>query len=218
MRTRPLSAWAVLLVALLSSCRRSEIASASVASPLTTSTAARIAANDPADTYPTDISPPPGTNYPCALTPLPRTLSGVPEGDRAYINRTYARVLRATQAKLIVLKALYERDDMAEAQRSYDAKIAALIERVSADPPPTGLDSFRSDLLGALQLQRTFFKKALQARLGGTEMEQVYAISEGREASSRLISAWSQMSSRYPSWNEETKESIYHHLCALDLF
>jgi len=44
------------------------------------------------DAYPTDITPPEGTRYPCALAALPRGLPGIPEGDRAYLNRTYARI------------------------------------------------------------------------------------------------------------------------------
>ncbi len=37
-------------------------------------------------------------------------------------------------------------------------------------------------------------------------------------ASARLIAAWGKMSARYPAWSAETRDSIYHHLCALDLF
>jgi hypothetical protein len=65
--------------------------------------------------YPADISPPPGTQYPCALTALPRGLPGIARADREYINRTYARILRATQAKLVALKALYDRRDISGA-------------------------------------------------------------------------------------------------------
>jgi len=32
------------------------------------------------------------------------------------------------------------------------------------------------------------------------------------------IRAWSRMQARYPGWSSETRDSIYHHLCALDLF
>jgi hypothetical protein len=55
------------------------------------------------DAYPSDITPPAGTQYPCALTPLPRALPGIPEGDRTYVDRTYTRILRATQVKLVLL-------------------------------------------------------------------------------------------------------------------
>lgn len=57
-------------------------------------------------TYPADITPPAGTQYPCALTALPRELKGVPVAERKYLDRTYARILRATQAKLVALNAL----------------------------------------------------------------------------------------------------------------
>ena len=49
-------------------------------------------------------------------------------------------------------------------------------------------------------------------------MAEVYPIAEGRQASGRLISAWGRMQARYPGWSPETRDSIYHHLCALDLF
>jgi hypothetical protein len=152
------------------------------------------------------------------LTPLPKGLPGIPEEDRAYINRTYARVLRATQAKLVVLKALEENKEISASQRRYDAVVATLTDRVKEDIVPPGLEPFRDDLSAALELQRDFFSKAVGLRSAGKSMSDVYALSEGREASSRLIAAWGGMSGRYPAWTAETKDSIYHHLCALDLF
>src|SRR5437899_5783691 len=68
------------------------------------------------DVYPPDITPPAGTQYPCALIALPRALPGIPEADRAYINRTYARILRANKAKLVLLKSLGERGDLPDAR------------------------------------------------------------------------------------------------------
>ena len=70
------------------------------------------------DDYPADIAPPPGTRYPCALTALPRGLPGIPETDRGFINRSYARILRATQSKLILLKALEEQREAGSAARA----------------------------------------------------------------------------------------------------
>ena len=49
-------------------------------------------------------------------------------------------------------------------------------------------------------------------------MDAVWRIGEGRQASQRLIAAWGKMRARYPRWSAETGNSIYHHLCALDLF
>jgi hypothetical protein len=46
----------------------------------------------------------------------------------------------------------------------------------------------------------------------------VYQIREGHQASERLLSAWAHMQQRYPKWDATLKDSVYHHLCALDLF
>ena len=170
------------------------------------------------DRYPDDITPPPGTHYPCALTPLPKTLAGVPEAERSYINRTYARVLRATQAKLVALKALEDEQGIAQAMERYDATTEKLMTALRDDQVPAGLESFRSDVVASLDLQRNFFRKAAPLRQSGRSMTDVYAVSEGREASARLMAAWGEMQARYPAWSEATKDSIYHHLCALDLF
>jgi hypothetical protein len=170
------------------------------------------------DAYPADIQPPPGTQYPCALTPLPKGLPGIPEADRGYINRTYARILRTTQAKLVALKALDAGQDSAKAVDLYLTQTSALLERTRADAPPLGLAPFQDDVAQAMALQQTFFRKAVPMRAQGRTMADVYAIPEGRQASARLIAAWGKMSARYPGWSAEARDSIYHHLCAPDLF
>ena len=190
------------------------------AAALAIATAAR-AAEPPAaaeDVYPADITPPAGTQYPCALTALPRALPGIPEADRAYINRTYARVLRATQTKLVLLKALEEGRDLPAAHARYEETTRALAARLRAEAAPEGLGAFQEDVGQALALQQTFFARAVPLRQGGRAMPEVYRIPEGRTASARLISAWGRMQARYPSWSAETRDSIFHHLCALDLF
>ena len=168
--------------------------------------------------YPADITPPAGTQYPCALTALPRELPGIPEADRSYINRTYARILRATQAKLVVLKALEENRKVDEAIKRYESATSEIGATLKRDAVPAGLEPFRDDLVAALELQQTFFRKGVAIRKSGETMPAVYAVPEGRAASARLFAAWAKMQSRYPSWNAETKDSIFHHLCALDLF
>jgi hypothetical protein len=167
--------------------------------------------------YPADITPPAGTQYPCALTALPRELPGIPPADHAYINRTYAVILRATQAKLVVLKALEDGHDLRLALARYQDATRPLVLRLS-EPPPAGLAAFQEDVLQALTLQQAFFAEAVARRERGGSMAEVYAIPQGRQASTKLISAWGRMQSRYPLWAAETKDSIYHHLCALDLF
>lgn len=170
------------------------------------------------DDYPADISPPPGTRYPCALTALPRGLPGIPEADRAFINHSYSRILRATQSKLVLLNALEQQRETSARLLRYQETTAALLARQAAETIPAGLEPFQQDVLGALELQRIFFSKAQAERERGASMRDVYRIPEGRQASSRLVAAWGRMQARYPGWPSETRESIFHHLCALDLF
>ena len=170
------------------------------------------------DAYPADITPPAGTRYPCALTALPRALPGIPEGDRTYVNRTYTRILRATQAKLVLLKALEDGSDVPAALTRYQDATRRLAEQLAGEPAPPGLAPFQEDVLQALALQQAFFAKAVPLRQSGRSMGDVYQIAEGRQASARLISAWGRMQGRYHSWAPATRDSIYHHLCALDLF
>lgn len=170
------------------------------------------------DVYPADIRPPAGTQYPCALVALPQGLPGIPEADRAYINRSYARILRATQAKLVVLRALDEGSQMAAARARYDERTATLLAGLRADTPPPGLQPFLDDVLAAIELQRRFFAQALTLREKGLAMSAVYAVPEGRQASARLIAGFAKMQARYPQWTAATRDSIFHHLCALDLF
>ena len=195
---------ALVVVAALAGCSRVEV-SASAAVPIP-------------EPYPSDITPPAGTQYPCALTALPATLPGIPEEDRAYINRTYARILKATQAKLVVLKALDDGRAIAPANERYQATTSEIVSNLKRDALPPGLEPFRDNVVKALELQQTFFAKGADLRQSGRGMDVVYALPEGRQASSLLISAWGQMQKRYPGWNEATSNSIFHHLCALDLF
>ena len=169
------------------------------------------------DWYPRDIRPPAGTQYPCALRALPPTLDGIPAGEHRFINHAYALILRATQAKLLMLKALGGGGADA-AWTAYQRSISAALGALRAEPVPAGLERFRDRVASALELQVKFFAKALEARRHGQPLEQVFRIPEGRAASMRLMGAWAVMAARYPSWSPETRDSIYHHLCALDLF
>lgn len=170
------------------------------------------------DWYPADIAPPPGMRYPCALTALPRELPGIPPSHRAFINHAYTLILRAAQAKLVVYNELGAQPPSNAVLESYLATTRELRRRLSAEPAPGSLTAFRDDVSAAMELQMTFFTKAVARRRAGETFEQVIGMPEGREASGRLHSAWGKMSARYPSWSADTKDSIYHHLCALDLF
>jgi hypothetical protein len=170
------------------------------------------------DWYPADITPPEGTRYPCALTALPRDLPGIPAADRTYVNHVYSLLLRATQEKLRLLKTLEQAADIARAHARYEKETGALAERLGREPVPAGLQPFHDDVLAALELQRAFFTSAVAQRAAGRTMGEVYSIPQGRQASSKLIGAWGAMERRYPAWPAETRDSVYHHLCALDLF
>jgi hypothetical protein len=170
------------------------------------------------DWYPRDITPPAGTRYPCALTPLPRALPGIPESDRRYVNHVYTLLLRATQAKLLLLAAMEGPRDLEAPHRRYREQLAEQTGRLAKEPVPAGLEPFHADVGAALALQGQFFEAAVPARAAGRTMVEVYAIPAGRTASGRLIAAWGRMQARYPGWPAQTRDSVYHHLCALDLF
>ena len=170
------------------------------------------------DWYPADIALPPGMEYPCALTALPRELPGIPPSHRAFINHAYTLILKAAQAKVVVYNELGAQPPSNAVLENYLATTRDLQRRLREEPTPESLVAFRDDVSAAMDLQMTFFTKAVAKRQAGETFEQVIGIPEGREASGRLQSAWGKMSGRYSAWNQETKDSIYHHLCALDLF
>jgi hypothetical protein len=167
------------------------------------------------DWYPGDVSPPPGTRYPCALTALPRDLPGIPAGDRAFVNHAYSLVLEATHAKLELLRDVG--GDATAALAVYDARIGEVVERLESEAPPEGLGRFRDDVVDAIRLQREAFAVAVHDAAEGAGRA-VFGRPEAREASRRLIRAWGAMKARYPEASAELADSAYHHLCALDLF
>lgn len=169
--------------------------------------------------YPRDISLPAGHAYPCALTAMPTNLEGVPAADRAFINHVYAMLLQCVQAKTLMVDSL--RTDSAgfnQVYSSYYAKTTQARQKILAEPLPAGLQGFRDGVINALDQQILFFGKAARARASGKSFQEVMGYSEGRNASSLLINAWSAMTARYPSLSPAVSDSAYHHLCALDLF
>lgn len=127
-------------------------------------------------------------------------------------------ILKATQAKLLIYNELGAQPPSSAVLENYLATTRDLQSRLRAELAPESLVPFRDDVTAAMDLQMTFFTKAVAKRQAGETFEQVIVIPEGREASGRLQAAWGKMSVRYSAWNQETKDSIYHHLCALDLF
>jgi hypothetical protein len=168
--------------------------------------------------YPADITPPAGTEYPCALTALPATLSGVPENERRFVNHTYSMVLKSTQAKLVLLRALGGTTGLDAPLARYLAATDEARSRLAREPVPAGLEAFADDVRGAIERQQSFFRTAVARRAAGATWDELLRLPDGRAASQRLLSAWAHMQHRYPAWTPEVRDSVYHHLCALDLF
>lgn len=173
--------------------------------------------------YPDDIAPPEGTSYPCPLAehPLPKELPGIPNKDQAFINHVYSQILACTQAKLLMYKALGRPGDAA-ALETFTTATAGALTKIKAEPVPEGLDAFRDEVVEAIGLIQIFFTKA-QEQLGSkhtpASWKEAHTITEGRQASQKLLSAWGIMQRRYgKKWTPEMNKAIYHHLCALDLF
>jgi hypothetical protein len=186
-----------------------------------TSLAKPASGQEPDNWYPADIRPPAGTQYPCALTALPPGLPGIPAADRRFVNHVYSMILKAVQAKLVLQAALGEEKGEALDARftAYMRATTEALKKIEAEPVPEGLPSFTADVIEAIKLQRAFFRKAVTARHRGGSLEEIFQFPEARDASKLLLRAWAKMARRYQSaWAPATKDSIYHHLCALDFF
>lgn len=129
--------------------------------------------------------------------------------------------LKSVQAKLVLQAALNE-----EKGKALDARLTAYLrntdealKKIEAEPVPEGLPAFTADVVEAIKLQRAFFRKAVTARGRGLSLEEIFQFPEARDASKLLLGAWAKMAKRYQgAWAPDTKDSIYHHLCALDFF
>lgn len=168
--------------------------------------------------YPQDISLPMGVEYPCALTPLPIVLDGVPVEERNYVNHSCALLIGLIQAKQVLLDAMARGRSFTSESEAYAAANAAALAGLQAEPVPDGLEGFHADLLAAVELHKSFFAEATAQMNGGATMEQIHQIPSGREASGKLLAAWNVWAARYPELAPAVKDSMYHHLCALDLF
>ena len=142
----------------------------------------------------------------------------MPAADRQFVNHVYSMVLKATQAKLVLLHALEDTEGLQAPLDRYLAATQETRDRIVAEPVPAGLEEFTGDVLEALDRQRSFFRAAVASRARGVAWDELFQHPDGRVASRRLISAWSRMTQRYPQWSPALRDSVYHHLCALDLF
>ena len=167
--------------------------------------------------YPNAATPYPGTSFHCTVTPLPKGLPGIPSTDTLFIDHCFAVVLKCAQEKELMMKAIGDNKAFSGNDR-FRAKVQSELTRLQGLSIPTGLENFESDIEQALNLQITFFDKASKQSASGASLDQVLTIPEGKEASQKLFAAWDELQKRYTSWNPATKDSIYHHFQALDLY
>lgn len=178
------------------------------------------------DWYPDDISPPRGTQYPCALEPLPRDLSWLPAEERRFVNHAFALILEATRARLLCL-----RDSAFEGtpEARYAQAVASVAQRLGKEPVPAGLQPFVDDVRAALDLQVRFYAgfcaaaRAERARKGTLDQSDWVTLHgrfpEGRQASTRLMDGWMKLQARWGKrMTQATSDCLMHHLCALDIF
>ncbi|MCO5169671.1 MAG: DUF4034 domain-containing protein [Planctomycetes bacterium] len=189
------------------------------------------------DWYPDDVAPPDGQEYPCALTPLPRALEGIPPEERRFVNHLAAVALDATRSKLVFFRDQRWGAVPRSALDVLRADLGELHARLAAEEAPDGLAAVRDDVLAALDLLARFCARHAEAmlperaRIDGLPKDEATrrwralnarvfpSIPEGREASARLQAAWAKLSARYEGrWAPAVKDSLFHHLCALDLY
>jgi hypothetical protein len=127
-------------------------------------------------------------------------------------------ILRSTQAKLALQKALAESRRPLAVHAEYRRATGDALQKIHAEPVPPGLEAFAQDVTTAIELQRTAFEHAVMVRSAGGPPAEEYRTTQARAASKKLMAAWGKMAKRYPDWSQETRDSVYHHLCALDLF
>lgn len=186
----------------------------------------RTSADGYEDWYPDDVSPPRGTQYPCALEPLPRDLSCLPADERGFVNHAFALVLEATRARLVCL-----RDSALEGtpEARHAKAVASVQERLGKERVPNGLRPFVDDVRAALDLQVRFYaafapaaraERARKGTLDRTDWEALHGrFPEGRQASTRLMEAWMKLQARWGKrMTPALSDSLMHHLCALDIF
>lgn len=216
--------------------RHALLALALVASPLTLATAQDDAGPPAADpgapgdaapvrllSYPKDVRPPRGTQYPCEFTAIPAGLPGITAEHAPWVEHACATIVKAIHAKLPLLEAMRtgEKRKVNGLHRTYQRTLREALRLLRDAEPPAPLVAFRDDVVAALDLQLQFFAEAVSrfhAQPHPAGYDSIWQVGQGREASQRLLGAWGKLQALYRGLPKETHDSLYHHLCALDLF
>lgn len=169
--------------------------------------------------YPSSIALPVNHRYPCSLTPLPKDLTGIPQAEKTFINHSFSLLLKLLQAKIVMFDTvMWDNQSYDSAYKTYYSNTVQARQKFMQIPTPKGLEGFRNDVINAIDKQIVFFRAAATSRQAGKSSQEVLQISQAKEASSLLMSAWGKIQSRYPNMSAGVKDSMYHHLCALDVF
>lgn len=169
--------------------------------------------------YPQSISLPANHKYPCTLNPLPRDLTGIPQNEKLYVDHSFSLLLKMLQAKIVMFDTVsWDNQQYQSAYSTYYSNTVSARQKFLQIATPKGLEGFRNDVVNGLDKQIVFFQKAAKMRTEGKSAQDVLAIPEGKIASSLFISAWQKIAARYPNMSPPVKDSMYHHLCALDIF
>lgn len=169
--------------------------------------------------YPQSIALPANHRYPCTLNSLPRDLTGIPQSEKLYIDHAFSLILKMLQAKIVMFDTVsWDNQQYSSAYSSYYSNTVSARQKFLQLATPKGLEGFRNDVVNGLDKQVVFFQKAAQLRSLGKSAQDIMSIPEGKVASSLYVSAWQKISSRYPKMSTSVKDSMYHHLCALDIF
>lgn len=169
--------------------------------------------------YPQSIALPANHRYPCTLNPLPRDLTGIPQSEKLYIDHAFSLLLKMLQAKIVMFDTVsWDNQQYQSAYSTYYTNTVSARQKFLQLATPKGLEVFRNDVVNGLDKQVVFFQKAAKMRTDGKSAQDIMAIPEGKTASSLYISAWQKISARYPNLSTPVKDSMYHHLCALDIF
>lgn len=167
--------------------------------------------------YPGDQAPPEGTAYACPLTPLPDILSGIPATDVQFIDAIYALILKAIYEKLLLIKAL-ESSQQQTVLAKYLANSTDLQSEIAMiQAPNVNMKAFKESMLRVLSLQRTFFKKLIAQDSTEPVSEKMKRIPERKEISATLKAAWKLTRKTYPNISSAVRDSLFNHLCALDI-
>lgn len=163
--------------------------------------------------YPKDTSPPRGTRYPCAFTPLPPAMEGIPPHLHPFLDRCLGRVVEAIHARLraeLALAVARQRGTEDEAAAAaYEKTIDGLLPQLAAIETPGSLAGLTGQIAEAITLQKTIYAAALR----GGDLDRS---AHGRSGQ-LLRQVWTRLQTRCPKMAPAVNKSIFHHFCALDI-